>query len=115
MTVQHLHTMSLLPCFGVGRQKSKSSALKYSLVGHTYERSPGKGTTIPMGDHTGKLAALVLQLEGTAPGGDPQHTQEYLQQKGSCKDHGTIPIFERCKFKVCVAAARIQSVLSMPQ
>lgn len=101
MTVQHLHTTSLLPCFEAGRQKSKSSALKYSLVGHTYQSCLGKGATILMGDHTGKCAALVLQLEGTAPGGDPQHTQKYLQQKGSCKEHQTIPIFESHKSK-CV-------------
>lgn len=101
MTVQHLHTTSLLPCFEAGRQKSKSSALKYSLVGHTYQSCLGKGATILMGDHTGKRAALVLQLEGTAPGGDPQHTQKYLQEKGSCKEHQTIPIFENHKSK-CV-------------
>lgn len=101
MTVQHLHTMPLLPCFGTGRQKSKSSALKYSLVGHTYESSLGKGAAILTGDLTVKCAAFVLQLEGTAPGGDPQHTHEYLQQKGSCKEHQTIPIFENQKSK-CV-------------
>lgn len=35
----------------------------------------GEGATILTGYHTGKRAALVLQLEGIAPGGDSQHTQ----------------------------------------
>lgn len=50
------------------------STFKFSSVGHTYESCIGEGATIPMGNHTGKCAAAVLQLEGTSPGGDTQHT-----------------------------------------
>lgn len=56
-------------------EQEKLSTLKFSLMGHTYESCMGKGATILMGYHAGKRAALVLQLEGTAPGGDSQHTQ----------------------------------------
>lgn len=56
-------------------EQQKPRTLKFSLVGHTYETCMGKGTTILIGYHTGKHAALVLQLEGTAPGGNSQHTQ----------------------------------------
>ena len=56
-------------------EQEKPSTLKFSLVGHTQEGRIGKGATILMGYHTGKGAAPVLQLEGTAPGRDSQHTQ----------------------------------------
>lgn len=56
-------------------EHQKLNTLKWNSVRHTYESCIGKGATIPIAYHTGQHAALVLQLEGTAPGGGSQHTQ----------------------------------------
>lgn len=62
-------------------EQQKPSTLQFGSAGHTYESCIGKGAPIPVGYHTGKAAAVVLQLEQTAPGGDSQHTLHYLQRK----------------------------------
>lgn len=74
-----------------------------------------------MGDHTGKCAALVLQLEGTAPGGDPQYTQENLQQKGCCQEYHTTLILESHKskclqqqLKFCFQHTTVIKAVSLP-